>query len=337
MPWHRPLRALIVTVAAAPLLAATARAEFVFRTIDAPGAVADTQVTGITAAGVIVGYADYGNGNNRGFIATPNGTGGFTFVQYVAPNVNSTFINGINGSGQLVGSVDVSGDFFGFLGSTSSSAVTPLNFGNAALTFAYGINDAGVAVGHFTAVGANNALTVSGFVRSADGATVTPLQVPGASGETQAFGIGPDGTVVGNYRDANFNFRGFLATPGPGGSYSFSTLDVPGAQSTTVHGINGLGQLVGSYFLPGSNNSRGFLATPFGSTYTFSDLIHPDAVNGTYALGLNGAGTVVGFYFDANNNSHGFIATAVPAPPSLVLAAVGALALGGRRAWRRRG
>jgi hypothetical protein len=323
---------LAAAVLAAALSAPAAEAGYVFRTVDDPSAIGNTLVTGITASGTIVGYAEYGGGFNRSFIATPAG-GGFTFVEYVAPGADSTFLNGITGSGQLVGSVDVSGNFYGFLGSTSGPAVTPLDFSNAGITFAYGINDAGVATGHFTTV-TGMTLTVSGFVTADGGVTFTQLDVPGAHGETQAFGIGPDGTVVGNYRDAAFNFRGFLATPNPDGSYSYATLDVPGALDTTIRGMNGPGQLVGSYTTAGFD-TRGFIATPDGSGYSFVDLVHPDAVHGTFALGVNDAGTVVGYYFDAGFMAHGFIATAVPEPSSLALLAAGGVALAGAARRRR--
>jgi hypothetical protein len=54
----------------------------------------------------------------------------------------------------------------------------------------------------------------------------------------------------------------------------------------------------------------------------------------TYIFGIDGS-TISGYYVDANNFSHGFVATPVPLPPTfimgLVLVAVGAAQLCRRR------
>ena len=331
-------RSLVVLLLALPLLAPAARAGYVFRTVDDPTATGDTQVTGITDDGRIIGYAAYPNNTNRSFIATPAAGGGYAFTSYVLPNVDGTFVNGISNGGRLAGSVGVAGSFYGFLGTTAGPGFTALSHGSPGFTFAYGVNDAGAAVGHFsTFVGVGLVdIVVAGFVTTDDGRTYTTLQAPQADKFTLAYGIGPGGTVVGEYRDAAGRTHGYLATPGPGGTYSYTTLDVPGATRTVIHGINAAGQLVGSYDTPGAA-SRGFVATPAGSGYTFADLVHPDAVHGTFALGVNGSGTVVGYYFDADFNSHGFVAAAVPEPASLGLAAVAALVVCGRRRLARPG
>jgi uncharacterized membrane protein len=249
--------------------------------------------------------------------------------------VASTFIDGINSSGQLVGSVDVNGLFFGFLGSTSNSKVTPLEVPGSTNTFAYGINDSGKAVGTYSVISATGGY-VAGFVTSDRGATFTTIEDPRADNFTEARGINNNGTIVGDYRDSSFVTHGFLATPGPGGTYSYTTLDDPSAVGATfILGINSLDQVVGYCGGPG-NETHGFVATLIGSTYTFTDLDDPRGVRGTYGSGIDDSGTVVGYYVDANNVSHGFIASATAEPSSLVLMAIGALGLCGRRLLTRR-
>ncbi len=69
----------------------------------------------------------------------------------------------------------------------------------------------------------------------------------------------------------------------------------------------------------------------------------PSCPNGvlTQGNGINNAGVIVGTYEDSSGNSYGFIATpqssAVPEPPAIALAGIGAaLWLGYASWWRRR-
>jgi uncharacterized membrane protein len=313
---------------------AEATAGYVFRTVDDPSAVGDSLVTGITNSGQIVGYYLGAADASHGFVATQSG-GIFNFVTYDVPLVSNTFISDLNNSGQLAGSVNVGGELYGFMGSTSSSNVEELNPIGSVNAFAYGINDPGTAVGSYAVV-SGTAIVSYGFATSDGGKTFTTLNDPQSDTNTQAYCISNNGTIVGTYQDSNRVDHGFVAAPGPGGTYIYTTLDDPsGSGGTVVRGINDLGQIVGYYYTSG-NDPRGFVATPTGSTYTFTNLDDPHGVRGTYGLGIDDSGTVVGYYVDANNVSHGFIASATPEPSSFVLMAIGALGLCGRRLLTRR-
>jgi probable HAF family extracellular repeat protein len=56
----------------------------------------------------------------------------------------------------------------------------------------------------------------------------------------------------------------------------------------------------------------------------------------TDANGINDAGDIVGVYFDASGNEHGFLATPVPEPSTLLLLTIGTLGVIGWAWWRRR-
>ncbi len=311
-------------------------AGYTFQTVDYPSAVQVDQVSGLNDAGTLVGYYGDAQGNNHSYVATPDGKGGYGFSTFDAPDADSTFINGLNASGQFAGSVNVNSVFYGFQGSVGSSAVTAVEVPGSTYTFAYGINDSGAVVGRYSVITMTSG-QVSGFLTTDGGKTFTSLDEPDADHDTEAFGINAAGTVVGIYRTPDTAFHGFVATPGSGGTFTYSAVNVPGSDSTYLHGINSLGQLVGSYNM-GTPESIGFVATPNGSSYDFQTLNDPLGVHGTEILGINDSGVVVGTYFDANNVGHGFVAipNAVPEPSSLALAALGGLGVWGRRVARRR-
>jgi probable HAF family extracellular repeat protein len=145
--------------------------------------------------------------------------------------------------------------------------------------------------------------------------------VPGAT-STVVFGINDHSQLVGQYFDL-VRGHGFLLS---GGAYT--TLDVPGATFTGLYGINNAGQIVG-YYVDG-NRAHGFLFS--AGSYTTIDV--PGATF-TDITGINDAGQIVGYYGDANGNQHGFLATPVPEPSTLLLLAISTLGLVGWAWWRR--
>jgi hypothetical protein len=71
--------------------------------------------------------------------------------------------------------------------------------------------------------------------------TFTTIDVNGAA-STGAFGINPQGDMVGQYA-AGGTTHGFLLDK----EGSFTSIDVPGASSTAAQGINPRGDIVGTY------------------------------------------------------------------------------------------
>jgi probable HAF family extracellular repeat protein len=157
-----------------------------------------------------------------------------------------TTANGINASGQIVGSYLQNGSH-GFLLSGGTS--TTLDVPGSIFTVANGINTSGQIVGAYQE-GPNGRMY--GFLLSEG--SYASLEVPGSTA-TSANDINGLGQVVGGYTDTNGREHGFVLS---GGTYV--TFDVPGSTLTSVNGINNFGQIVGIYQIGG--RQYGYLATP---------------------------------------------------------------------------
>ena len=83
------------------------------------------------------------------------------------------------------------------------------------------------------------------------------------------------------------------------------------------------GQIVGRYAV--GTSLHGFLYD--GGGYTTVDA--PGSAGFNDAHGINLAGQIVGIYSDANGRFHGFLATPVPEPSTLLLAGIGTFSLVG--------
>jgi uncharacterized membrane protein len=79
-----------------------------------------------------------------------------------------------------------------------------------------------------------------------------PIEVPGAIG-TRAFGINPQGDIVGSFTDAA-GTHGYLLRKDV-----FTQIDYPGAATTEAFGINARGDVIGRYTRKGMPGIRGFL------------------------------------------------------------------------------
>jgi probable HAF family extracellular repeat protein len=263
---------------------------YTFAQFDAPTA-NGTFPTGINNSGQIVGnYSDTTN-KSHAFLRSANGT---TFTEIVAPGALpfTTKANGINNLGQVVGSYMDTVGFHGYIRNADGTFTTfdiisliPTPGPNAD---ASAINDYGEVVGP-----ASDLVTGSnGYIRSADGATLTLVQAsffgdtsPAAihnSGEIAGFGL--DGSSAGTQ-------HGFLRSR----DGSYARFDLPGTTSyTRILGVNNDGKFAGE--LMGMN--MGFVSNADGSF----------ALLGGYPVSaINDAGEITGTYYTGTPPTHGFI------------------------------
>jgi hypothetical protein len=157
------------------------------------------------------------------------------------------------------------------------------------------------------------ALLVVGITRTSRGddgrdfaekSKFTKIDVPGAAGRTEPFGINPRGDIVGHYfavLNNNLITRGFLLSKG---KFTNIDVDLPGAVSgsTNAVGINPRGDMVGYYANDNGNIEDGFLLRKG----TFTTILAPGSTF-TVAFGINPQGDIVGFYIDSSGNLHGFL------------------------------
>ena len=241
-----------------------------FMTIDVPGtlaglpenAILETEVNGINPEGEMVG--DYfappsAPGAPACVIAySPPCDRGFLYRHGVFENVLASghlgsIPNGITPEGAIYGCVhdhDLGLSMFGF-GRSPSGEFNILSFSPSMSNAATPGGDP--VVGLYRPQGASR---VHGFVIR-DGAVNDYLFPGGLS--TQLWGINPEGSFVGVYRDV----------PGPAGVHGLMqpgdgsapvALNFPGAISTEAFAINPSGTIVGLY--SDQNGTHGFLAAP---------------------------------------------------------------------------
>ncbi len=208
--------------------AGQAKAEYIFTTLDMPGATFTT-VAGINNLGQIVGNSSAGS-----FLLSG---GNFTALNLRAPP------SGINDSGQIVG-----GDFI-----YSGGNYTTLHAGGAFdYTTASGINNAGQVVGFTYNVRSGQAYdpnTGPGYLLTGSGYTTFGMYT------TIGRGINDSSQIVGySYMYPNGMHHAFLLS-----GDNYTTFDVPGATTTEAYGINNSGEIVGTYVDAGGIQ-HGFLA-----------------------------------------------------------------------------
>ena len=169
--------------------------EDVFSVMDHPER-KDTSFGGINDGSKIVGYTV---GNISGYTGIIYDGSDYTDV--VPPN-GHTHVQGINNYGDMV-MWAAGGVSYVFDGANYTRIEHP----NCPITFAYGINDAGLIVGDY-----RDDKGIHGFLF--DGNDFMTIDYPGAI-NTWAYGINNHGQIVGNYIDIKGDRHGFLANPVP--------------------------------------------------------------------------------------------------------------------------
>jgi uncharacterized membrane protein len=113
-----------------------------------------------------------------------------------------------------------------------------------------------------------------------------PIDVAGATG-TRAFGINPQGDIVGSYTAGGVT-HGFVLSDGV-----LTAFDYPGAASTEAWGINAGGDIIGRYTLAGVPGIRGFLR----SKGRFTDISIGNHLV-TLPTKIGASGEIVGCFHD---------------------------------------
>jgi hypothetical protein len=312
---------------------------YIFTDFDGPAAGnvagAGTNINGISNTGVAVGFDLTNNGTMSNFTAGPPGSAAANPLN-INGSLNAMAL-GINSAGTVVGN-DGSGNAFSLSGGTVSTFIPT---GGTSAT-AFGINDLGTIVGQYT-----NGQATPGFIRTGANSYIT-IDSPSVANDVNAQGINSSGLVAGFYIGNDGQDHGFLANQA--GAVNNSLVGVPVADPTIppqpgepgatftfsqLLGINDSG-IVSGYYQDSTTSQHGFLYNSQTGHYTFLD--DPDArfsngVEITQVTGINNSGEISGYYSDANGVFHGFVATPVPEPGSIVvLGLVGGLMLARRRA-----
>lgn len=211
------------------------------------------------------------------------------------PGALCTEANGINNSGQIVGtySMDSScSNSHGYVRDKQGNFLT-IDFPGASFTTAQGINP-NMVVGVYGSGGPDFGYSVNKT------GNFTTIEFTGAAG-TEALGINLSGQIVGSYTlTGTGSNNSFLYSSG-----SFTTIDPPGSEppngSSEAFGINSSGVVVGVYGTSGSltENQGYMLANGVYTTINFS------GASLTRAFGINDSGKIVGDYQDSKS-FHGF-------------------------------
>jgi probable HAF family extracellular repeat protein len=284
---------------------------YTFKYLNDPAATDGTVPEGINDSGQVVGHYTGADNNFHGFLYNLSSS---TYATLTDPSGTSTFANGINNSGRIVG---FSGDFsasggssathaFTYDSSNFSSGTTPryVSFDDPSAlgsTVANGINDSGLIVGAYRYA----QFDTHGFLVDVRG-NYTDL-APGAI-SSEATGINRAGWVVGDYRlDRRLHQHGFLYTAG-----TYVTLDDPLGTDTYVTGINNVGQIVG-YYIDSSGTSHGFIYNA-GAYTTVDDaaVTSSGSRTGTFLNGINAQGEIVGYSWNGGSSDHQGLTVTLP-------------------------
>lgn len=250
-----------------------------FSSFDFPGAI-NTQATGVTPSGDIVGRYSSNDGRLHGFLLSQ---GKFRSIDF--PGATSTDVDWINPRGQVVGNYfDAEGRQHGFL--LSNSIFKTIDFPNANGTAAFGIGATGEIIGIY----GDDLGTIHGFLLR--NGKFSTIDVPGATGSLPT--MISAGRIVGGYF-SNTGTHGFLLADG-----KFQTIDCPGATFTFLSGMDPQGQLVGGYGT--------FDGQQHGAIISNGNCIRVDVSAGSnvYANAIDPQGDIVGRYTSADNVVHGY-------------------------------
>ena len=214
----------------------------------------------------------------------------------------TTVAQAISNSGTVIGYAQrpLNGRTFSFERFASGRFSPRFQYPDVSITFASGINTAGIVCGTIVFDGEH------GFFF--DGNSFTLFTIRGAF-DTIVEGINDAGDFVGYSFDDLSKVTPFVSIAG-----NVTTFTIPGVNIVYAESINNLGQIVGTYVDPANTTiTHGFLRNADGT------LVYPLDFPGAHITalhGINDSGIIAGSTQDSNQTYHGVVLH----PPDLYLA-----------------
>ena len=311
--------AACATLLALPTRAQSAAPRITYVTVDHPGALTQTSVTGINDLNEFVGIYDDAQGKIHGFSGR-KGSVRYAPIDY--PGAAQTYVFRINNWGEIVGTYfDQAGIQHGFVrlpglgrswparylpfdvpGAVQTTQI-PFELGTGLGTSAFGLNDWGEIVGQYAdknGVGQGFHLSWDGF-RSYTAPEAGA--VPGFFGGTGLADINNAGDTAGEYGRSNptdpILVHGFLLHQG-----KLTTLDPPASALTQVFGVNNHLEVSGFYY-DIQQIGHGYIYSH--GKYLLIDV--PGAVYVSTVGTVNNGAEFVGEFTDGFGVTHGYLAT----------------------------
>jgi uncharacterized membrane protein len=231
-----------------------------------------------------------------GYEFSPKGSD-FTrrFTTIDAPGAASTFAQGKNDRGQIVGSIRDSGGLYHSLLTDAKSFTTfdpPAAVGSPAISFALGINANGDIVGFVSKPDLNQPRSQA-YIKRGDAFTFYSHPNADPLRGTQFDGINDAGKRVGAYIDAADVSHAFIQD-----DHATTVLEslpgMPANKGSFLFAINNGGQMVGGYFDAVNDVQHGLLYD--GKVFSTVDYPGSDT---TWLNSINAIGQMAGGYFDA--------------------------------------
>jgi len=294
---HTLLPKLLLVIATVVLGATGLLAQATFVSLDAPGAGTGigqgTFPVGINSKGVIAGWYFDSSFVTHPFLRQANGI----FTEFTPSNLSQVALSGINDSGQVVGTGELTTSPYSDVGfiRDPDGKITTFSVSGAQPFSATAINNQGEIAGYY--FGSDSHWYA--YVRDASGNITSfsdPNETTATGNGTYAWAINDRGEVAGyyNYNNLTGINRGYVRSQ----LGSFKNFDaVPGGTTLMEPlAINLSGEVTGYYGSAATLVTNCFLRDSQGN---ITDFEIPDS-SASIATGINDAGLIVGYWMVEN-------------------------------------